>query len=209
MANKSTVISQPRTKPPWILTQEAMDLLLARLHPDRELAGQAYQELRWKVTVFFEGRRCAFPEDLADETLNRIARKIWEGEQIVDVDRYALTVARYIFKESQRLPVRASLSLDDLLQDYDFKISQNAECASADEAEDERRKECMRRCLLTLSAEQRELLVEYYQGEKRAKIDHRKEMAERLGMSPNALYLHIHRLREKLHACFEKCLAQS
>lgn len=209
MINKLLVRSQPQTKPPWVLTQEAMDLLLARLHPDRDLAGQAYQRLRDKVTVFFESRRCAAPEDLADETLNRIARKIWEGEQIVDVDCYALTVARYILMEYQRRPACAALPLDDSLSEYELKTSQDSERTHTEEAEDERKISYMRRCLLALPSEDRELLIDYYRVEKRGKIDHHKEMAERLGLTPNALYLRIHRLREKLASCLETRLGQS
>jgi RNA polymerase sigma factor (sigma-70 family) len=190
------------------LTQEAIDLLLARLHPDRESAGRVYQQLRDKLTIFFECRRCDFPEDLADETLNRIARKIWEGELIVDVDRYALTVARYILLEYRRRPFNTTLSLDNRLPEYDLEIAETAERAQANEEEEERRRSDMRRCLLALPAEDRELLIEYYQDVERAKRDHHQEMAKRLGLTPNALYIRIHRLREKLAACLENHLRQ-
>jgi RNA polymerase sigma factor (sigma-70 family) len=208
MINKSSVISQPRKKPPWVLTQEAMDHLLTRLHPDRELAGLVYQQLRDKLTVFFECRRCAFPEDLADETLNRIARKILEGELIVDVDRYALTVVRYILLEYQRRSFYPTVSLDNLSPEYDLKIAETVERTDLNEEEEERRKSCMRGCLLSLPSEDRELLIEYYQDVNRSKSNHHKEMARRLGLTPNALYLRIHRLREKLAGCLENCLRQ-
>ncbi len=200
---------KPARKPTWTLTQEAMDCLLARLHPDRESAGQAYQELRGKVIVFFEGRRCAFPEELADETLNRLARKLAEGAPIVDPNRYALGVASNILQESYRQPARATLSLDEAPPECDLKAAWEAKRAGEDAAEEERRLDCMRRCLDELPADQRDLLIEYYQDEKRARIDHHKEMAERLGLTPNALYLQVHRLREKLASCLEDCLRQA
>lgn len=126
MANNLSVHLTVR-KPAWTLTQDAMDCLLTRLHPNRDSAGQAYQELRGKVIVFFEGRRCAFPEELADETLNRVARKLAEGVPVVDPDRYALGVARKVLQESQRQPARAMLSLDELLPECDLKASREAD----------------------------------------------------------------------------------
>jgi RNA polymerase sigma factor (sigma-70 family) len=196
-------------KPVWILTREALDCLLIRLHPDRESASQAYQELRGKVITFLEGRRCAFPEELADETLNRVARKLVEGVPVADLNRYALGVARNVLQESYRQPARATLSLDELPPQSDLKASREAERAREDAAEEEQRLDCMRRCLHELPADQHDLLIEYYQDEKRARIDHHKEMAERLGLTPNALYLQVHRLREKLASRLEALLRQS
>lgn len=196
-------------KPSWILTQEAMDCLLSRLHPNPESAGLAYQELRNKLVIFFEGRLCPFPEELADETLDRVARRLVEGVSVADLHRYALGIARNVLQESYRQPARATLSIDDLLTECDLKRSSEAERTSEDAVEEEQRLDCMRRCLDELPAGQRDLLIEYYQDEKRARINHHREMAERLGMTPNALYLQVHRLREKLASCFEKCIRQS
>src|ERR671938_30866 len=61
------------------LTAEAFTKLLARLDPDRERAGEKYEELRRTLVKFFEWRGAPFPEDQADETFNRVARKLDEG----------------------------------------------------------------------------------------------------------------------------------
>src|SRR4029434_1975050 len=66
----------------WILTPEAFDSLLAAFDPNRESAAQKYLEIRGNLVRFFEWRGCPFPEDHADETFNRVARKIADGEQI-------------------------------------------------------------------------------------------------------------------------------
>src|SRR5262245_62656067 len=103
MINKSPTLSNTLTELRRTLTEEEQALLMARLHPDRELARQIFQELRDKLLVFFECRDCAFPEDLADETLYKIASDIWAGAHIADLNRYALSAARAILKEfSQR-----------------------------------------------------------------------------------------------------------
>jgi len=64
------------------LTSKAFAKLLAKLSADPEIAGIEYEELRRRLIKFFEWRGAFFPEDLADETLNRTARKIDEGEEI-------------------------------------------------------------------------------------------------------------------------------
>ena len=46
---------------------------------------------------------------------------------------------------------------------------------------------------------------EYYRDEKQQKIDHRKELAEQLGISENALRLRTFRLRGELTTCVKKC----
>ena len=72
--------------------------------------------------------------------------------------------------------------------------------------EAERRRECLERCLHKLPAESRALLLEYYRDERRAKIDLRQALAERLGLRRNALTKRVVRLREKLEACITACM---
>jgi len=58
-----------------------------------------------------------------------------------------------------------------------------------------------------LEAEDRELIVGYYHGEQRAKINNRRAMAAKLGVSMNALSIRACRIRDKLEACVRKCLS--
>ena len=80
----------------WTLTQEAFDKLLITLGGDRDSGSEKYLEIRNNLTRFFEWRGCSFPEDHADETFNRIAKKIDEGEQILNPAGYAMGVARLL-----------------------------------------------------------------------------------------------------------------
>ena len=65
----------------------------------------------------------------------------------------------------------------------------------------EERLEDLERCLEKLPLEQRELVVEYYRDAQRQGIDHRRRMAERLGMTRNALGIRAFRVREALMNC--------
>jgi DNA-directed RNA polymerase specialized sigma24 family protein len=92
-------ISQERIRG---LTQAAFEKLLRGLDPDRSAAGDKYENLRRKLARFFAWEGCEFGEDLADEALNRLARKLDEGEQIGGMERYAFGVARLMLKEEAR-----------------------------------------------------------------------------------------------------------
>ncbi|HKY43403.1 MAG TPA: CHAT domain-containing protein [Pyrinomonadaceae bacterium] len=83
----------------WTLTQEAFDKLLVALGGgDREGGSERYLEIRSNLTRFFEWRGCSFPEDHADETINRIAKKVAEGEEILNPSAYAMGVARLLLR---------------------------------------------------------------------------------------------------------------
>ncbi|MBS1807720.1 MAG: hypothetical protein JST84_05975 [Acidobacteria bacterium] len=193
--------------PQWTLTEEAFSLFLTRLHPDLEQAGLQYESLRLKLSYFFEVRHCTAPELLADETINRLIRKISEGEQVTNLDGYAFKVAKYIHLEFQRGAVLSSL--EDYLLDHNLNPAQKVE-VHRQELEDEAfRLDCMRKCLAKLPEPTRNLLVEYYKTAGRKQTEYRQQMAERLGISPNALYLQIHRLREKLEECLANCLKKA
>ena len=49
------------------LTADIFAKLLARLDPDRERAGERYEDLRRTLTRFFEWRNAPFPEEQTDE----------------------------------------------------------------------------------------------------------------------------------------------
>jgi DNA-directed RNA polymerase specialized sigma24 family protein len=57
---------------------------------------------------------------------------------------------------------------------------------------------CLEYCLQQLSPENRQIIINYYQGEKGERIKNRKLIAERLGIPTNALRIRVHRIREKL-----------
>jgi hypothetical protein len=49
---------------------------------------------------------------------------------------------------------------------------------------------------------------QYYEQEKRAKIDRRRKLAEELGITLNALRIKAFRIRAALQECVENCMQQ-
>src|SRR5262249_60660160 len=78
-----------------------------------------------------------------------------------------------------------------------------------DELKDrERRLSCLEKCIEGLEKESRELIFDYYRGEQREKIDHRRRLAAGLGIPVNALSIRACRIRAKLATCVTKCCSQ-
>jgi RNA polymerase sigma factor (sigma-70 family) len=182
------------------LTTKALDKLLEHFSPNREEAGKHYELMRVKLVRFFEWRMCPSSEDLADETINRVARRIDEGENIFNLAGYFATVARLIFMESLRERERTSVPLDEIPE---MPLAQPVEDEQA-----EARLSCLDRCLSKLPTESQNLILKYYHDEKRAKIDRRKQLAENLGIPLNALRIRAHRIRTALENCVRGCVSE-
>ena len=97
----------------WTLTKDAFDRLLDSLGPDRDTAGDRYLEIRRNLVRLFEWRGCSTPDEYADETINRCARKIEEGSEIRDVATYCIGVARMLLLEMSREQRNIRLSLTE------------------------------------------------------------------------------------------------
>jgi DNA-directed RNA polymerase specialized sigma24 family protein len=176
----------------WILTREAFDALLGWLDPDSERAAVRYEEIRRRLIRFFTCRQCAPAEELADETLNRVARKVLEGLAYVgETAPYFYGVAHNVYLEYIRPKPPVPLPPPP---------------RSTEEVE--REHACLEECLGRLQSRSRELIREFYQEEKQAKIEHRKRLAERLGITPNALRIQAHRIRLVLLECIRQCLSR-
>src|SRR5579872_189637 len=82
------------------LTSAQFDTLLRRLSSDSQLAASAYEGLRGLLIKFFECNSCPQAEDLADDTLNRVAQKLEGGEDIHNVKAYAWGIAKKVRQEA-------------------------------------------------------------------------------------------------------------
>jgi DNA-directed RNA polymerase specialized sigma24 family protein len=180
----------------WILTEQAFANFLARLDTDPARAGERYETLRESLVKFLDWRGAVFPEELVDETFNRVARKLEEGELIQDVPSYCHGVARMVFLQSLEHPGNKRVEIEELVL--------VAAPEPVTEAPDARR-ECLDRCLRELPAENRKLITEYYRKERRQKIDNRITLAKRLGIPLNALRSRAQRIRGKLERCIARC----
>ena len=170
--------------------------LLDRLSNDRDRGAEAYERLRRALVKYFDWRGAGQPDACADETIDRLARKLEDGTAVEDVASYARGIARMVLLEIQRRPVPASLD------DYpDLAIA----AAASDAAE--RRHACLERCLGELPADSRVLVVDYYVGDRTEKIANRRRLADELRVTDNALRSRVQRLRERLETCLHDCVA--
>jgi RNA polymerase sigma factor (sigma-70 family) len=149
---------------------------------------------------------------LADETINRVARKLAEGAQVQhgSLSSYFYGVARNVFHEHLRSPGRNLASIETLLpHQHPFERPPGAPGPRSDQFDLEMKLACLDACTQSLPAETRKMILSYYEGKERVKIENRKRMAETLGVPMNSLRIRVHRIREKLENCLVNCLAQS
>lgn len=192
-------MSKPKmSRSQWSLTGEALDKLLAAFSQDRDEAARQYETLRVKLIKYFEWRRVPLAEERVDETFNRIARRIDEGQQVDNVDAYAFRVAYLISLEAMKEPHYEELDPDKAPLITDRFVDE----------EKERRQSCFDLCLGHLSSQKRELLLDFYEEERRAKIENRKKLADQLKLTANALRIRVHRIRKELEECIMNCLRQ-
>jgi DNA-directed RNA polymerase specialized sigma24 family protein len=184
----------------WELTKEQFDRLLDWLDADREIAGRKYGLIQLRLVRFFASRGCTDSENLADQTINIVASKVeklidYQGEQAL----YFHGVAKYVYlqevRERQRLPPPPpppSPPPPDSDPDPDPDVVDT----------------CLERCLEELTADERQLVLRYEEGEKQTRIRERKRIARELGVTINALRIKICRLHLELRKCMEQCLAE-
>jgi len=179
---------------------ESFDEILAWLNPDREVAGTIYVQLRHDLTKIFSWNRCADPDGLTDEAFDRVAKKVHHLRQTFEGDPrlFFYGVARNLIKENPK-KVKTQVSLEGTDLPANPRNERERETENI-------REECLNSCLQALSDERRELILAYYAKEKQAKIDHRTEMARRLGTSVETLRVRAHRIRITLEECIERCL---
>jgi DNA-directed RNA polymerase specialized sigma24 family protein len=193
----------------WTQTPGAFHHLLTWLDEGVDSDGQRYVEMRRRLVSYFGRKRCLSPDELADDTLNRVARKLEEQGTITDASpaRYCYIVAKFVFLEYLRGAERRQTSFDEGREVPDA-MSRSAEArADEDAAAAERRFDCLDRCLRQLTAYDRALILEYYSGDQGPCIERRRQLAARLGLTANALTIRACRIRGALEACVNGCTA--
>ena len=181
-----------------VLEQEQFERLLAWLDQDREQAGLVYEKIRWRLITIFAARDCPIPEELADETIDRVSRRVADiaADYTGDKALYFFGVANNVHHEYLKRPA-PELKAEPLDRNPYWQPL---------ESEKQQTHDCLERCLGRLSGEERALILRYYSLEKQAKIGLRKQIADELGVSINTLRLRVLRMKEKLQLCIERCI---
>jgi len=132
-------------------------------------------------------------EDLADETMNRVMKKLPEirdtyvGEPV----RYFHGVARFIVREMAR---RKEVAVDEV---PGFTTDTEVHSDEYD---------CLLKCLRFLQSDKRDLILDYYIYDGRDKIQQHRRMASELGISEGALRGRAHQVRGNLENCIHQCI---
>jgi DNA-directed RNA polymerase specialized sigma24 family protein len=144
----------------------------------------------------FEGHKCIDPENLADQTIDRVSLRVEDLR-----DTYIGNQALYFHGVARKL----------LYEYHRSRREINIEVEHAEEAPEifGAEYECLRECLAELSPQHRDLILDYHLDDKSAKIERRRVMASELGVEPGALRIRAHRIRAFLEDCVKKCLSKT
>jgi DNA-directed RNA polymerase specialized sigma24 family protein len=195
-----------------ILNSVGFHRFLSWLDDGADSSGESYLEMHRRLARYFDRRNCPQADELADETLSRVARKLEEKGEILDVSpaHYCYITAKFVFLESLRRNEQHQVSLQEVQGagqgKADLAVSAQADSETLAK---EKRYECLDNCLGKLQASDRELILDYYGGKGREKIERRLALAERLGLTMNALSIRACRIRSKLEACVRACTRET
>lgn len=132
-------------------------------------------------------------EDLADETINRVMKKLPEirDTYVGDQVKYFHGVGRFIILEMRR---RKEIAVDEV------------PVVSVDPDVHSNEYDCLVKCLRFLTAEKRDLILDYYIYDGRDKIAQHRRMATQLGITEGALRGRAHHVRGTLEKCIQQCI---
>lgn len=186
-------------------TGVAFEQLLEWLDDGVDSHGSIYLEMRRRLVSYFDRRNRPTADDLADQTLNRIAKTLEKDGAIAirPPARYCYSVAKFVLLEDLRRE-QAQLRLRGTITELSTTGARRPEPEESFEIQ-EQRLQCLERCLQEMNPDQRALIVAYYRDERRQKIERRRNMARGLGITMNALSIRVGRIRTALEASVETC----
>jgi DNA-directed RNA polymerase specialized sigma24 family protein len=181
------------------ITQNKFDKMLAWLDEDREIAGEKYEKIRLSLIRILSWNHCNIAEELADEAIDIVVGKIDELLEfyVGPPELYFFGVAKRLLKAhslegAPRSPLPEPTTDEDLQRQW---------------RRNELLDRCLSRCIEDLPSDDAQLIVRYYQGERRQKINNRKDLAA--GLTRNALSVRVHRIRKELEKCIQLLLQQN
>lgn len=194
---------QASHKKDWTTTASAFRRLLNWLDGETNSEGQKYLEMRRRLVAYFDRKNCTTPDDLADETLNRVARRLEEENisETQDPAKYCYIVARFVFMEY----LRSSRQEDALANDLTRSAIEATSKFDQSQEQQDVMLSCLDGCINRLDPEGRQIIVGYYVGKEREKIENRRSLAQTFGITSNALSIRACRIRSKLEKCVREC----
>jgi hypothetical protein len=167
--------------------------------------GQRYLEVRRRLELYFDRKNCVEPAELADETLNRVGKKLKESGAVTEVRplQYCYIAAKLVFLETlsgeKRSPFHRPLNGSNP-SNNSGQVGTGLQTDSAPENNGKIAGR-LEECLKNLPNVDRELFVDYYRGKPLEKAGNRAALATRLGLTANALSIRACRVRQKLETC--------
>jgi RNA polymerase sigma factor (sigma-70 family) len=179
------------------INKEEFEKFLYWLNKNREIAGQKYESIRLRLIKIFYARGCSSAEELADETINRVIKKVDKIAETYEGDpaSYFYGVAKNVFREYTRRP--KTEELPDIIAQAETSVAEN-----------DTYNRCIRKCLNKIKPEQLKLLTKYYKGKKGDKIARRKEIEQNLDITNRTLRIRIFRIKKILYKCIQNCKKQ-
>jgi RNA polymerase sigma factor (sigma-70 family) len=177
-----------------------------RRGPDRDRdAERRCREIERKLVCYFVGHTCGEAEDLATETLLRVAARCGSIETtgLVDRTHYFYGVARNVLHEWHRHELRDSGTREALKNEY--LRERHPDPRSWDRTEAAHR--CLDLCTAKLTHRARELILRYYGQDGEARIEQHRKLAGEFGKSINGLRIESYRIRKNLRECVMRCVA--
>jgi len=167
---------------------------LESLSPDGEEAGRLYIRLDKKLVGFFGMKGISDTTGATHETIKRAGERLAGGANVPDMEKYCLGIARNVAKEWWRRERRE----ERVFRRFTDSLANN----SAEEVE--RIQRILKPCFERLEDKDRDLLVAYCRiPEGLSHAEHRRRLAEEMGMTVRALRTQISRLRDELEDCVE------
>ncbi len=181
--------------------QAAFAALLQRLGAEGPPPAVMYEQLRRRLIVYFRLQLPAEAEALADETLDRVARKLEQGTGVQQLQRYVYGVARLVCLEARAREQKMHQAV------LDPTLALHSGLGAADEAADEAALlAALNTCLGQLGVRSSELILRYYAGQGAAGQRARQGLAQEWNISINALRNKALRIRQALEQCVRRRL---
>lgn len=168
--------------------------LLLALDPNHDKAAGEYRRLHQRLVRFFSLHPVTDPYMLADEALDRLARRAAaDPNEVIAPAAFLVGIARHMLQEEQRRRIRESKAVQEWASNTPTSSSVDEELLHRVE-----------HCLGKMRKEQRELLLAYYRSTGHQKIEQHRELAAKLGVTLNALRNRLMRARRDLDDCVRR-----